>query len=274
MDRFQIIQPSVLLAPYVKQYWFLTMENVRLGIQRLIPFGSISLTFQRSQQDNSLINEALPVSCLSGQSTNFINLVYSGTINFISIVFQPTGAMAFFKMPMNELNNQNIPVEALSDTQIIELEEQLIGTPDNNLCVQLIEKFLLKRIYQINEIRYKRLSAVIESINHGQYDIPQLAQTVCLGYKQFKRFFNECTGTNPKDFIRINRFQKAACELQVQSQITLEQLADKYGYYDISHLIKEFKGFSGYTPGEFLSVCSPYSDYHALFRSAFLDTKC
>jgi len=30
---------------------------------------------------------------------------------------------------------------------------------------------------------------------------------------------------------------------------------------DQSHMIKEFKLFSGYTPAEYLSVCAPYSDY-------------
>ncbi len=271
MDKFQIVQPSVLLAPYVKQYWFLTMENVRQGIQRLIPFGCISLTFQRNQQNNSLINGVVPVSCLSGQSTNFVNLTYSGTINFVSIVFQPAGAMAFFKMPMKELNNKNIPIDELGDTQIMELEKRLIDAPDNSTCIRLIEKFLLKRIFLIDEIRHKRLFAVIESISHEQHDISELAQTACLGYKQFKRVFNEHIGVNPKDFVRISRFQKAAHKLQIQPQITLTELADECGYYDMSHLIKEFKEFSGYTPREFLSVCSPYSDYHSLFRSAFLD---
>ncbi len=268
-----MIQPSVLLAPYVKQYWFLTMENVKQGIQRLIPFGCISLTFQRNQQNNSLINGVLPTSCLSGQSTNFINLVYSGTINFVSIVFQPVGAMAFFKMPMKELNHQNISIDTLSDIQIMELEKQLIDASDDKISIRLIESFLLKRIHQIDEIRYRRLSTVIESINHEHYDISELAQTACLGYKQFKRIFNEHIGINPKDFVRISRFQKAAHKLQIQPQITLTQLADECEYYDISHLIKEFKEFSGYTPREFLSVCSPYSDDHSLFRSAFLDTK-
>ncbi|MEO3190464.1 AraC family transcriptional regulator, partial [Parabacteroides distasonis] len=28
-----------------------------------------------------------------------------------------------------------------------------------------------------------------------------------------------------------------------------------------SHMIKEFKLFSGYTPTEYLSLCAPYSDY-------------
>jgi AraC-like DNA-binding protein len=49
--------------------------------------------------------------------------------------------------------------------------------------------------------------------------------------------------------------------LQFNPHIDLTQLAFECGFYDQSHLIKEFKTFSGYTPAEYLAVCNPYSDY-------------
>ncbi len=264
MDKFQVIYPSILLTPYVKQYWFLTLEDVMQGAQRYIPNGCIILTFQRGGQIES---------SLSGQQTSFSNIVYSGNIDFISIVFQPTGAMGIFKMPMVELNNQNIPLDTLNDPQILELEKRIKETSDNKRSVQLIENFLLKRIYQTEQYNYKRLLTVIDSISLGQYDVSLLAQIACLGYKQFKRVFAEHIGINPKDFIRIKRYQKAAHILQIVPQISLTQLAEECAYYDKSHLIREFKEFSGYTPKDFLSVCDPYSEYHSLFRSAMIDIK-
>jgi AraC-like DNA-binding protein len=270
MDKFQIIKPSILLSPYIKQYWFLTVDNVTQGSQRLIPIGCIGLTFHRGDRIYSTSeNNLLPVSFLSGQTTDYTDLVYSGTLSFISIIFQPVWAKAFFKVPMSELNNQKIDIRMLNDPQILELEKRLTDTMDNDACVSLIENFLLRRIYE--HYNHKRLTAVIESINDGQSDISALAQTACLGYKQFKRIFTEYVGANPKDFLRIARFQRAVHMLQIQPQITLTQLADACDYYDMSHLIKELKEFSGYTPGEYLSLCDPYSDYHSLFRSAFLD---
>lgn len=41
MNKFKVIQPSVLLAPYVKQYWFLRMEDVVRSSQRLVPLGGV-----------------------------------------------------------------------------------------------------------------------------------------------------------------------------------------------------------------------------------------
>lgn len=272
MEKFQVIQPSALLTPYIKQYWFLTMDDVVHGSQRLIPFGCMVLSFHRRQSYLYLSgNCLLSKSCLSGQTTAYSNLEYSGNVNFISIIFQPAGAMAFFKIPMKELNNLHIDIDILGDTQILELEDQLMYIEDNETCVRLIEAFLFKRLYLNKEYNHRRLTTVIKSINRGQNNITELALTACLSYKQFKRIFTKHIGLNPKDFLRIYRFQRASYISQTQTQLTLTELADKCLYYDKSHFIRECKEFTGYTPTEFRSNCDPYSDYHSLFRSAFLD---
>jgi AraC-type DNA-binding domain-containing proteins len=269
----EVIHPSALLAPYVKQYWFLRLENVELNSQRFLPNGSTMLTFQREEYHSYIENGLLQDSSLSGQYNSPVNMIYSGTIDLISIVFQPIGAKIFFQIPMNELNNRNIPIEMLCDSQIMELEKSLKETTNKEICIRLIENFLLKRICQFENPNHNRLNAIIDSIQQGQYDISILAQTACLGYKQFKRLFAEHIGINPKDFIRVTRFQKAIHILQTQPQITLTNLSDNCGYYDKSHFIKELKEYSGYSPKAFLNLCDPYSDYYSLFRSTFLDTK-
>ena len=39
MERFLSISPSPLLAPYVKEYWFLSADSTCQGKQRAIPSG-------------------------------------------------------------------------------------------------------------------------------------------------------------------------------------------------------------------------------------------
>jgi len=271
MENFQVIQPSELLKPYIKQYWFLTLDNVIQDSQRLIPFGCCGLTFHRTSNVLSSKNNFLSRAYLLGQSTKYSDIFYSGDIDLIFIVFQPVGAMAFFKIPIDVLYNQHIPIEALEDSQIIELENRLMETRDEVDCVQLIESFLLKRLSEFEDNNHERLRAVMDAVKYKQFSIPMLAQTACLSYKQFKRIFLKNIGLNPKDYLRIIRFQKAVHLLQWQPQKTLSQLAYECDFYDKSHLIREFREFSGYNPMGYLSLCDPYSGYHALFRSAFLD---
>ena len=92
-------------------------------------------------------------------------------------------------------------------------------------------------------------------------DLSLLADTACLSTKQFSRIFVEYVGTSPKDFIRIIRVQRALFTMQRNPQMSFAQVAYSCGFSDQSHMIKEFKLFSGYTPQEYLAVCDPFSDY-------------
>lgn len=273
MNKFRVIQPSVLLAPYVKQYWLLTMENAVPGSQRLVPMGCVALSFHRGNRTYSSHEKGyLPRSYLYGIAGEYTDLAFSGRIDFICVIFQSTGAKAFFRMPLSELNNSYIPLDALSDRDLNELEQKLLDTTDDSECIHLIEQFLFRRICQYDEYNSRRVDAVINSINSGETDIGQLAGTACLGYKQFKRIFTESIGINPKNYLQIVRFQKLHHLFQQHVGMSVAQLAYECGYYDKSHLIKELKSFSGFMPTELLNACEPvYSDYHSLFRSAFID---
>ncbi len=284
MNRFQIIQPSGLLAPFVKQYWFFASDCAGQMSQRLFPIGCAGLCFFRGGRAHSSVeNEFLPEAHIAGLFTSYSDIMFSGNTESITVIFQPAGIGAFFGIPASEFENRNISVDALSDPRLSELKRRLTDTVDTGMCVAMIEDFLLKRICRLGNDHQKRMAAVVQSVENGQSDIAALARTACLGYKQFKRIFTESVGANPKDYLRIARFKKAIRVLQLRPQTALPELAESCGYYDKSHLIKDLKEFSGYTPGEYLSVqrveserqnfkpYDPDSDQFSLFRSAFSD---
>lgn len=273
MNNFQVIQPSVLLAPYVKQYWFLTKDNVEKSFQRLVPFGCLSLGFHRGYCTYSSVdNDYLPQFHLYGISKISTDITFEGNLDFVCIVFQPEGAGLFFDIPLNKFTNKCLAIDTLGDRKLCELAKQLNDITDNLKCVHLIEQFLVRRIYRADGYDVKRIETVMHSIRKGETDISELAQTACVGYKQFKRIFSERVGINPKIFLQINRFQRLHRLLQQHSEMSVSQLACECNYYDKSHLLKDLKTLSGFTPIELREACNNvYSDYHSLFRSAFVD---
>lgn len=275
MVQFQIIEPSMPLSPYVQQYWFLAVDNVGYSSQRYIPSGYTMLAFHRGNKIYSTLHKEIqPRSSLCGTSTLYTDIVYSGNLNLIAVLFQPVAARIFFGIPMNELRDRNIDIELVGDTALIDLGQKLMETEDNNQCVYLIEHYLLSKLCSLASDRYERMNMVIQSINKGQQNIMDLSQIACLGYKQFKRVFTEYTGLNPKEFLQIVRFRQTLYNLHADSQARLSQLACDWGYCDKSHLIKDFKAYTGYTPKEFLSICDPYSEYLSLFNSVFINGEC
>lgn len=272
MEQFQIIQPSELLRPYVKQYWFLVIDNTKQSSQRYIPSGCAMLSFHRGDRIYSTLHQEMqPRSGLCGQSVDYTDAIYSSNLNLIAIVFQPIAARAIFDIPMSDIRDKNIDIDLLGDISLVDLSKRLMEIKDNYQCVSLIEKYLFKKLYSSTSERFDRINKVVQSINDGRQDIAELSQLACLGYKQFKRVFAEYAGLNPKEFLQIVRFRKTLYSLHSGSQTCLSRLACDWGYCDKSHLIKEFRSFTGYTPKEYLSICDPYSEYMSLFNSIFIN---
>lgn len=193
-------------------------------------------------------------------------------INVVCIVFQPIGANALFKIPLSEFNNNDVSVDLLNDTELSELKQRINGTSDNNRCVNIIEEFLLHKIYKLNQSEDRRINAVLHAISAGEMNIQRLADIACLGYKQFNRIFNSKIGANPKEYLRIARFQRLHHSVQRHTDMSISELASECGYYDKSHLIQELKSFCGFTPTELMKACdTEYSNNYSLFRSAFVD---
>ena len=262
MEEFRIIQPSPLLAPYVKNYWLLKTVGNSESLQRTVPCGMMNLIFHRGNRLLSIYeNELQPRAFLSGHEKTFSDLRYTGQINMIFVAFRPVGVRAFFNLPIIKTNNLRLTAGDLEDKELSGLENSLTNTEDDQLCILLIEQFLLKRLTQLAEYNLKRIETTIRLINSGQTDVSVLADAACLSTKQFNRIFSDYVGSNPKEFSRTVRFQRALHILETQSQISMIGLAYECGYFDQSHLIKEFKTLSGYTPTEYLAACPPHSDY-------------
>jgi len=274
MNGFRVIQPRVLLASYIRQYWFVRMENVPLAAQRLVPLGCVALFFHRGDRVRSSTKEILPASCVYGIASGYADLFFSGTVDFVCVVFQPGMANVFFDISSHELHNQCVSLKELHDPELCALEQQLHEVSGPEQETACIEAFLLRRLARCKGHSDKRILAALEAIRADEKDVGRLAETACLGYKQFKRLFTEQTGTNPKELLRIVRFQKVHHLLQQRTNLTVAQLAEECGYCDKSHLIRELREFSGFTPGQLFDACDlVYSGYHALFRAAFIDLK-
>jgi len=262
MEEFRIIPPSQLLTPYVKHYWLLKTAGDHTALARTVPTGMMSLIFHRGSRLLSVHEaEFHPRAFLSGHDRTFADLRYDGQINMISVVFHPAGIRAFFHLPMNKITGLRLTPEDMGDKELSLLEDSLTSTENDRLCILLIEQFLWKRLTRLAEHNLKRIETTIHLINSGHTDITSLADAACLSRKQFNRIFSEHVGSNPKEFSRIIRFQRALYILETTPQISFTSLAYECGYFDQSHMVKEFKLLSGYTPSEYIVACPPHSDY-------------
>lgn len=262
LESFQVIQPSLLLQPYIRHYWVLEALP-SLVQQRITPTGCIDLVFHKASRLLSTQRQTLqPSAFISGQSVQYTDLAQTGAVSMVVVVFQPYGARAFFKLPMDELSGLNVGFDELNDVALTELYDRVANESDTDKCIRLIEDELLKRLCEFKEYDYKRIAAIVSHINIcSRASAASMAEVACLGYRQLNRVFTEYVGANPKDFLRVVRFHRALYCMQKNPMVSLTQLAYDCGFYDHSHMVKEFKALTGLTPSEYISFCPPHSDY-------------
>lgn len=263
MQSFRIIPPSPALKPYIRYYWILQDDSVATVSERTLPTGCIQMVFHKGRRLLSLKKQELqPQYFICGQEMGYTDIQSTGDINMIVVVFQPYTAKIFFQTPLRLFREGNVSIEDVEDKELAVLCSKITDTENDETCIRLIEQFLYHRLCGSAEYNVKRLSSVLHQINTlPQVDLMHLADSACLSIKQFSRVFVEYVGASPKEFIRIVRLQRALFIMQQHPQISFAQIAYSCGFSDQSHMIKEFKLFSGYTPTEYLAVCAPFSDY-------------
>lgn len=263
-EDFKFYKPCKELQPYVRYYW--VFKSNRLLNTLTFPIGCPQIIFhKRTPLYIPELKTSQSEFTISGQVNYHSHLCTDGNVEMIVVVFHPYTMRAFLNLPISLLYNREISGYDFENKKLKTLATQILDCENTNLCITIIEQWLLSQITdeQVPRTEYniKRINVAIKRLfAMPATSVTDLASITCLGKKQFERLFNELVGINPKEYARIVRFQKSLKLLQHYSDVNQAQLAYQCGYSDQSHFIREFKQFSGYTPLSLLNVCKPYSD--------------
>ncbi len=235
-------------------------------VQRIVPSGLLELIFYlRDKPVPTDRNKSIDENTLiTGQLNEFYDIRITGNISLFSIIFLPHGLSVFLDIPLQELYNQNVPLQFIFKNSVSELESKLFEAKSFKERISIIEnhffKLLKKRKLKYN---FERINNSICRINQskGLVNIDDLAREACFSRKQFERIFSQLIGTSPKQFLKIVRFQNAIDKKARDKGINLTNLTYQCGYYDQAHMINDFQKLSGMTPKQYFKDCEPYSDY-------------
>jgi AraC-like DNA-binding protein len=95
-------------------------------------------------------------------------------------------------------------------------------------------------------------------ISKGRITIEQLSRQLGLSRRHLTRKFKERIGITPKQLCRNIRFKKVYRLIETAPDCNWADVALTCGYYDQSHLINEFKHFTGISPDAYF-----FSSRHA-----------
>ena len=172
-------------------------------------------------------------------------------VGIFGVSFQPCAIPLLFKVPASALTNHNVEISDLLGDEGENLQDKILSCSDIEQRVTAIESYIERKLIQSD---YDG-TGFLQSINtiksyKGNISINELSSLYCMSQRQFERKFKDLSGFNPKTFASIIRFEECIKYAYLQKQ-SLTELALFAGYYDQSHMIRDFRKFTGKNPKEY-----------------------
>lgn len=263
---YQEIEPGPGLAPYVHCIWVLENDRATASVERVVPDGRAEIAihyrdrFEKwSHQDG--VWEEQPRALFIGQAKESILLRSGLRSGIIGIRFQHAGAGHFVRTSMAETTNRILDLNDLSISFTKELEERVVLARSLQERVRIVMNFLERKLSAGKPDFVVNHAIRMITDRQGRVSLRNILEDLRISERQFERRFLEEVGLGPKGFARIIRFQNALKAIQELPDISLTDVAIRFGYSDQAHFIKEFKQFSGLTPTNYISESHQISDY-------------
>ncbi|HET7213148.1 MAG TPA: helix-turn-helix domain-containing protein [Terriglobia bacterium] len=253
---FRAYNPNASLSDFVENFWAYSFNSVRLR-ERIFPSGTFELVF--NLHDNQIrIYEGVQSNAFQRYSGAVISGPHAGPIvtdttlesSVMGVHFKPGGAFPFLGVDADELRGRHTDLEVIWGRAAISLRERLCETASVQRRFRLLEQFLKTRL------RFQRHSAVVLSLpTFGRTRLQmtrELAHDARLSEKRFIEVFRREVGVNPRLLTRICRFQGILARTAQSGTLNWAEIALDHGYFDQSHLIRDFLAFSGFSPAEYL----------------------
>ena len=183
----------------------------------------------------------------------------TGLSHCLQVDLTPLGARLLFGLPLHELGNRIVPLDALLGAEAGRLEQRLHQLPDWPARFELVLGLLRQRMAEQGgpapDVRWAWRQP---QASHGALPIAALTGELAVSRRHLVRRFREELGLAPKTLARMLRFNRALDAMTRGDFVDLADLALDAGYYDQAHFNRDFRAFAGQTPGAWLAAADPY----------------
>ncbi|MBW0177883.1 helix-turn-helix transcriptional regulator [Sediminibacterium sp.] len=254
---YQTYLPQEDLAAFIKCYWTLSAPaSSTEERQRIVPDGCMEMIFHAGDLYRQYLPDATyimqPRCFVFGQITQPLEIAATGQTKIFAVRFHPEGFLPFINMLIREMDNKAISLERLFGDKAAAFGEAVCTAKEVEEQISLVENFLLQQL-QNQETSDRIAASSVQTLLalKGQLSVDELAGQLQVHRRQLERKFATVIGLSPKQLAKIIRLQ-ATLKMMGEGQYdNLTELAYENGYFDQAHFIKDFKEFTGVTPGEF-----------------------
>lgn len=249
--------PRPPLSIFVEHLWLLSDAPTH-SLERIFPSGTLELVINLNEDEIRIHNGASDGPC-----ARFSGVVVSGAYGrpfvidtadqalTMGVHFRPGGAAPFLAAPADELRDAHVDVRNFWGPAAADLRERLCGALTHPQRFRLLEDALIRRAPHAPS-GHPAIGFAIGALQRGAR-VQEVAREVGISHRRLIEVFAREVGMTPKLFSRVSRFQSVLLRARRPSGGDWGQLALECGYFDQSHLIRDFLAFSGFSPTTYLA---------------------
>lgn len=188
---------------------------------------------------------------LVGQALSVTNRFIHGNFMVVQVLFQPGGIFRLTGMPNSEVTDAYFEADAVFSKEVHLVNEAFFHAQNYREIVQIADRFIECLVKKGPKDSHPIDDVCQWMLSNPSLSLDKLAKKAFLSNKQFERKFVERTGTNPKIFARLVRFDRAFREKNLNPHRDWLGIAMDSNYYDYQHLVRDYREFTGLKPTDF-----------------------
>ncbi|HLK55535.1 MAG TPA: helix-turn-helix domain-containing protein [Chthonomonadaceae bacterium] len=256
-------KPGPPLGDFVDSLWMFG-DAAPHARERILPSGTIELVINLHEDEIRIYDpvhldryQRFSGAVVSGAYRSFFVIDTLEHTSIMGVHFKPGGAFPFLGSRASELADMHVDLETLWGAHAKTLRERLCMASNVALRFQILEQALLSHLFRPLE-RRSAVRHALHCLGQSTASIREIAGVLGLSDRRFIEVFAAEVGMTPKLFRRVHRFQRALELARQNPAPNWGDLAQDCGYFDQSHMIRDFQAFSGFTPAEYLRHLNAY----------------
>ncbi len=250
--KYLIHKPAPPLDAVVENLWSLADAPAHAR-ERIVPTGTFELVVNLDEDEIRIHDPDRGVrrhagAVVSGAYTRSFVVDTREHACIVGVHFKPGGARAFLGARADELTDAHVDLAALwSPAGARRLRDALGSAAKEAGRFAILEQALRERL--VPALAERRLLRAL--LSQPADSVADVAARFGRSHRSFIDAFSAEVGMTPKLFRRILRLQRTFALAGEASRPAWAQIALRCGYFDQSHLIRDFVALAGVTPAQY-----------------------
>lgn len=247
-DEYVEIAPCAALRPYIRCFWgtnekFISSVSDVTQSTLVIPDTCVDIVINLNFTDNKFSSHLCGINNEPFISNTKADSAPKSTF---AIRFYAWSFVLFSDNDMKGSLNLFSDISRYVNNFKVQLEERMISCKNIYDRIKIAEKFLAERINISRENPDVMNSIYYIMKNQGSVTVKALSEYCAISKRQLERLFLANIGVTPKQMSGLIRYQNLWQDI-LKPNFDIQNAVFKYGFFDQSHLLNEFKRYHGMT---------------------------